>query len=48
MSRTKENRKLAAIMFTHMVGYRAFAEHKEALTLDLLEEHRRLVRGILP
>src|SRR5262249_22807503 len=48
MSGNTEHRKLAAIMFTDMVGYSALAQRDEALALELLEEHRRLVRGLLP
>src|SRR5262249_33620390 len=43
-----EQRKLAAIMFTDMVSYSALAQRNEALALELLEEHRRIVREILP
>jgi adenylate cyclase len=38
-----EERQLAAIMFTDMVGYSAMVQRDEALALELLEEHRRLV-----
>ena len=43
-----EQRKLAAIMFTDMVGYSALAQHDDRLALELLEEHRRLLREIFP
>jgi class 3 adenylate cyclase len=42
-----EERQLAAIMFTDMVGYSAMAQKDEALALELLEEHRRILREIL-
>ena len=48
MSVPSEHRRLAAIMFTDMVGYSAMAQHDEARALELLEEHRRIVRSILP
>jgi TolB-like protein/Tfp pilus assembly protein PilF len=48
MSANTENRRLAAIMFTDMVGYSALSQRDEALALELLEEHRRVVRDILP
>ena len=38
------NRRLAAIMFTDVVGYSEVTERDEALALDLLEEHRSLLR----
>src|ERR1700731_1808995 len=39
-----EKRKLAAIMFTDMVGYRALAQRDEGLALELVEEHRAFLR----
>jgi TolB-like protein/class 3 adenylate cyclase/tetratricopeptide (TPR) repeat protein len=43
-----EERKLAAIMFTDMVGYSALAQSDDKMALELLEEHRRLLREIFP
>jgi adenylate cyclase len=48
MSANTEQRKLAAIMFTDMVGYSALAQRDDQLALELLEEHRRLLRKIFP
>src|SRR6202035_3922872 len=41
-----ETRKLAAIMFTDMVGYSALSQRDDKLALELLEEHRELLREI--
>ena len=35
-------------MFTDMVGFSALSQRSEALALELLEEHRWLIRGFLP
>src|SRR5437773_10100905 len=48
MSADAEQRKLAAIMFTDMVGYSALSQRDDKLALELLEEHRQLLRGIFP
>src|SRR6202040_3038990 len=47
-SESAEQHKLAAIMFTDMVGYSALAQRDDKLALELLEEHRRLLREIFP
>src|SRR6266480_3775543 len=44
----EEQRKLAAIMFTDMVGYGALSQLDDQLAQELLEEHRRLLREIFP
>ena len=41
-------RELAAIMFTDMVGYSALMQRSEGIAVELVEEHRRLLRSIFP
>ena len=44
MAAARENHRLAAIMFTDMVGYSALCQKNERLANELLEDHRRMVR----
>jgi adenylate cyclase len=48
VSADTEERKLAAIMFTDMVGYSALSQRNDKLAQELLEEHRQLLREIFP
>jgi len=40
-------RRLAAIMYTDMVGHTALGQRNESLSLALVEEQRKLIRPIL-
>ncbi len=41
-----ERRRLTVMMFTDMVGFSALSQRDEALGLELLEEHRRILRPL--
>ena len=41
-----EERRLAAIMFTDIVGYTALSQADEGATMKLLDEHRALLRPL--
>ena len=42
-----EDRRLAAVMFTDIVGYASLTQKDERLAVELLEEHRRILRPIV-
>ncbi|HXQ93139.1 MAG TPA: hypothetical protein VN739_09045 [Nitrososphaerales archaeon] len=39
-------RRLAAIMFTDVVGYTHISQLNESLSLELLQEHQSLLRSV--
>jgi adenylate cyclase len=45
---SEEKRRLAAIMFTDIVGYTSLAQSDEAQALELLERHNSLLRPFFP
>ena len=45
---TVSERRLAAIMFTDMVGFSALTQRNEALALELLDEHFAMLRPLIP
>ena len=44
---TEGQRRLAAIMFTDMVGYTALGQRNESLSLALVDEQRKVIRPVL-
>jgi len=44
---TQERRRLAAVVFTDIVGYSTFSERNEALAMRLLDAHNSLVRRVM-
>jgi class 3 adenylate cyclase len=46
MTEATKQRKLAAIMFTDMVGYSALSQRDDKLALELLEKIEGLLREI--
>jgi adenylate cyclase len=47
MEQNRTSRRLAAIMYTDMVGFTALSQRDEALSIKMLEDQRSLVRPIV-
>ncbi|HLF15676.1 MAG TPA: tetratricopeptide repeat protein [Bacteroidota bacterium] len=47
-SSSSEQRRLAAIMFTDIVGYSAVTQRDESLALRLLNEQKKILRPLIP
>ena len=47
MTGLEAERRLAAIMFTDLVGYTAMAQRNESLALELLERHNTMLRSVV-
>ncbi|HXQ93488.1 MAG TPA: adenylate/guanylate cyclase domain-containing protein [Nitrososphaerales archaeon] len=45
-NQTRSVRRLAAIMFTDMVGFTALSQRDESLALEILEKHRKILRPV--
>ena len=43
----ENERRLAALMFTDMVGFTTLAQRDEALAMQLLDEQRGIIRPLL-
>ena len=46
MSEANEERRLAAIMFTDIVGYTAITQENESVALALLKDHAAMLRPL--